>query len=160
MDSLPENTWLSANFCNRWSGRLVVDGKYVKVKGYDQKIPFIYGIDYLTHDIPVGLLAPSENEEAYYKFFVLLKTCKYPFQIVIADDNGAVRPALAKVFPTVRTQLCQRPRILSQHFLWISNVRRPSFPNSINSIKYLSGCSDCSFFVSLAFTDLFIKVFF
>ena len=59
MDSLPENTWLSANYCNRWSGRLVVDGKYVKVKGYDQKIPFIYGIDYLTHDIPVGLLAPT-----------------------------------------------------------------------------------------------------
>ncbi len=107
MDRLPENTWLSANYCNRWSGRLVVDGKYVKVKGYDQKIPFIYGIDYLTHDIPVGILAPSENEEAYYKFFVLLKTCKYPFQIVIADDNGAVRPALAKLYPSMRVQLCQ-----------------------------------------------------
>ncbi|OGM99246.1 MAG: hypothetical protein A3C71_01175 [Candidatus Yanofskybacteria bacterium RIFCSPHIGHO2_02_FULL_43_15c] len=86
MNKLPENTWLSREYCNRWSGRLVVDGKYVKVKGYDKKIPFIYGIDYLSHDIPVGVLAPSENEWAFNKFFNLLHTVRYPLQIVIADD--------------------------------------------------------------------------
>ena len=106
MNRLPENTWLSANYCNRWSGRLVVDGKYVKVKGYDKKIPFIYGIDYLSHDIPVGVLAPSENEWAFNKFFNLIHTIRYPLQIVIADDISALKPALKRIYPTVPIQLC------------------------------------------------------
>lgn len=106
MDKLPENTWLSKEFCNRWSGRLVIDGKYVKVKGYQQKIPFIYGIDFLTHDIPVGLLAPSENEWAFTKFFNLLHTIRYPLQIAIADDIAPLKPALKRVYPTVPIQLC------------------------------------------------------
>lgn len=106
MNKLPENTWLSREFCNRWSGRLVVDGKYVKVKGYDKKIPFIYGIDYLSHDIPVGVLAPSENEWAFNKFFNLIHTIRYPLQIVIVDDISALKPALKRIYPTVPIQLC------------------------------------------------------
>lgn len=31
-NSLPDNTWLTAKYCNRFSGILIVDGKYVKVK--------------------------------------------------------------------------------------------------------------------------------
>lgn len=106
MDALPENTWLSREFCNRWSGRLVIDGKYIAVKGYDRKIPFIYGIDFLTHDIPLGILAPSENEHAFTKFFNLLHTIGYPLQIVICDDVSALKPALERVYPTVPIQLC------------------------------------------------------
>ena len=116
MNHLPENTWLSREYCNRWSGRLVVDGKYVKVKGYEQKIPFIYGIDYLTHDIPVGLLVPSENEWAYVQFFNLLKTLGYNLQIVICDDNGAAKPALKRIYPTVPVQLC--------HTHYLENIRQ------------------------------------
>lgn len=106
MNKLPENTWLSKEYCNRWSGRLVVDGKYIAVKGYDKKIPLIYSIDYLTHDIPVGILAPSENEWAFNKLFNLLHTIRYPLQIVIADDVTPLKPALKRIYPTVRVQLC------------------------------------------------------
>jgi len=106
MNHLPENTWLSQQYCNRWSGRLVVDGKYIAVKGYDKKIPFVYGIDFLTHDIPVGILVPSENEWAFNKFFNLLHTIRYPLQIVIADDVSALKPALKRIYPTVPVQLC------------------------------------------------------
>ena len=106
MNRLPENTWLSREFCNRWSGRLVIDGKYVAVKGYEKKIPFIYGVDFLTHDIPVGILAPSENEWAFTKFFNLLHTIRYNLQIVIADDVSAIKPALKRVYPAVPIQLC------------------------------------------------------
>jgi transposase-like protein len=116
MDSLPENTWLTANHCERWSGRLVVDGKYIKVKGYKKKIPFIYGIDFLTHDIPVGILAPSENEHAYTKFFNLLKTCKYPLQIVITDEAGAIKQALKRIYPKARNQIC--------HTHYLENIRQ------------------------------------
>ncbi len=115
MNQLPENSWLSANWCNRWCGRLNVDGKYVKVRGYDKKIPFIYGIDFLTHDIPVGILAPSENTVAYTRFFKLLRTIKYPLQIVICNDIDALRPGLKDFYPTVKLQLC--------HTHYLENIR-------------------------------------
>ena len=41
MNQLPENTYLSVTYCNRWSGILNIDGKYVKVRGHEKKIPFI-----------------------------------------------------------------------------------------------------------------------
>lgn len=116
MDKLPENTWVSERYCQRWSGRLNVDGKYVAIKGCNKKIPFIYGIDFLTHDIPVGMLAPSENELSFTKFFRLLKACRYPLQIVICDDAAAIRPALARYFPNARIQLC--------HVHYLENIRQ------------------------------------
>jgi len=116
MDALPDCNWLTVNYCNRFCGILVMDGKYVKVKGYKQKIPFIYGIDYLTHDIVISLLAPSENEEAFLKFFRLLKTVKYPLQVVVCDDRSSLIPALKHYFPYSLVQLCQN------HYL--ENIRQ------------------------------------
>lgn len=116
MNLLPDNTWLTAKYCNRFCGILIVDGKYVKVKGYREKIPFIYGIDYLTHDPLVGILATSESEEAFLKLFRLLKTCDYPLQIVVADDRSSLIPALKHYYPKAYIQLCQN------HY--IENIRQ------------------------------------
>ena len=117
MDSLPDNTWLSHEYCNRYSGILIVDGKFVKVRGYKQKIPFLYGIDYLTHDIPVGVLAPAESEEAFKKLFRLLKTINYPLQIVVCDDVlAALEPAVLRYYPKAKIQLC--------HNHYLENIRQ------------------------------------
>jgi len=116
LNSLPDNTWLTKEFCSRYCGILIVDGKYVKVRGYPEKIPFIYGIDYLTHDIPVGLLAPSENEEAFSRLFRLLKECGYPLQIVVSGDRYPLKTALLRHYPKAINQLCQG------HYL--ENIRR------------------------------------
>ncbi len=43
---------ITRKYCNRYCGILVVDGKYLAVRNYDRKIPVLYGIDYLSHDIP------------------------------------------------------------------------------------------------------------
>lgn len=108
MDNLPNNTWLTVKYCNRFSGILVIDGKYIKVKGYNKKIPFIYGIDYLKHDFPVDILSPSESEEAFRRYFRLLKTCNYPLQVVICDDIlSALKPGLLYYYPKAKIQLCQ-----------------------------------------------------
>jgi len=115
LEALPDNTSLSRTYCNRWSGRLVIDGKYVKVKGYEKKIPFIYGIDYLTHDIPVGLLAPSENYFAYAKLFSLLKSINYPLQLTVADENAPLEKALFISYPRAKLQLC--------HNHYLENIR-------------------------------------
>ncbi len=106
MDALPTNNWLTATYCNRWSGILNTDGKYIKAKGYKKKIPFIYGIDFLIHDLPIGLLAPSENETAFLKYFYLLKQINYPLQIVICDDISPLKIALLRVYPKAKIQLC------------------------------------------------------
>jgi len=106
MDQLPENTYLSATYCNRWSGILNVDGKYIKIKGYPKKIPFVYCLDFLTHDLPVGVLAPSESYQIFLRLFRLLKTINYPLRVVICDDSSALKLALTRVYPKARAQLC------------------------------------------------------
>lgn len=95
---------------------MVVDGKFVKVKGYKQKIPLLWGLDYLSHDIPVFRLALSESYDAWLKYFGYLKSVKYPMKIVICDDNQNIRDAAKYIFPNVIIQLCQN------HFL--ENIRR------------------------------------
>lgn len=117
MNSLPDNTWLTLKYCNRFCGVLVIDGKFIKVRGYQKKIPFVYGIDYLTHDIPVGVLVPSESTEAFKKLFRLLKTINYPLRVVVCDDViSSLKPALNYYYPKARIQLC--------HTHYLENIRQ------------------------------------
>ncbi|MFH0770609.1 MAG: transposase [Candidatus Peregrinibacteria bacterium] len=118
LGALPHNNDVTAWYCNwkRFGGSLVVDGKYVAVKGYAEKIPFIYGIDYVTHDIPVCLLAPSENFEALVQFFTKLKNMNYPLRSVTCDENDAIRMAAQYVFPGCIVQIC--------HVHFLENIRR------------------------------------
>lgn len=115
---LPENSWLTKELCDptRFSRRLVVDGKYIKVKGYEEKIPFIYGIDYLTHDTPFGRLFSAEDSMAFLLFFENLKLLGCNVEAAIADDRSGVKPALLKAFPLAKLQLCQN------HYL--ENIRQ------------------------------------
>lgn len=118
LEALPHNNDITAWYCNwkRFCGSLVVDGKYVAVKGYDEKIPFIYGMDYTTHDIPVCLLAPSENFQAMVQFFTKLKNTGYPLRSVTCDENDAIRMAAEYVYPGCITQIC--------HVHFLENIRR------------------------------------
>lgn len=105
--SIPLCIDITRNYCSRFCGILLVDGKYVKVKGYKKKIPVIYGIDYLTHDIIHFVLGPSENYSLLLKFFSSLKLANYPLQAVVSDDNQNTPQACLKVYPTAIWQLCQ-----------------------------------------------------
>jgi transposase-like protein len=116
MDLLPDNSYVSATYCNRWFNILNLDGKYVKIRGYQKKIPFVYGIDFHTHDIPVGMLVPSENYQAFLKYLRTLKAIGYIPSVVVCDDVSALKPALAMVFPKAKIQLC--------HTHYLENIRR------------------------------------
>lgn len=98
---------ITRRYCSRFCGILLVDGKYVAVKGYDRKIPVLYGIDYLTHDIPHYLLSVSENYPTCHAFFSSLRLMNYPLQAVVSDDNWNIYQAATKVYPATITQLCQ-----------------------------------------------------
>jgi transposase-like protein len=118
MDQLPQNTELTKLLCDmaRLSGILILDGKYVAVKGFARKIPFLFGIDYLSHDILHGQLFLAEDEASFSLYFQTLKDLGYKLRIVVADDRQGLKQALLKVFPYARLQLCQN------HFL--ENIRK------------------------------------
>lgn len=105
--SIPLCIDVTRNYCSRFCGILLVDGKYLKVKGYKKKIPVIYGIDYLTHDVVHFVLGPSENFQLLLKFFSSLKLANYPLQAVVSDDNQNTPQACLNVYPTAIWQLCQ-----------------------------------------------------
>lgn len=86
------------------------------MRGYEQKIPLLWGLDYLTHDIPVFKLATSESYEAWLKYFGYLKTIQYPLNIVICDDNENIKLAAKYIFPRVHIQLC--------HNHYLENIRK------------------------------------
>lgn len=98
---------VTRRYCRHFCGILVVDGKFVKVKGFDRKIPVIYGVDYLTHDIPTYKFAPSENYLACLVFFQSLRLLNYPLVAVVCDDNENIREAAVAVYPKVVVQICQ-----------------------------------------------------
>lgn len=103
---LPHNLHITKTLCHYQSGILVIDGKYIKVRGYTKKIPFIYLIDYVTHDILFSVLSHAEDERTFLDIFQTLKKINYPLQIVVADDRTSLPLALKQVFPEVPVQLC------------------------------------------------------
>lgn len=131
---LPDNTTLTKDYCTYSSGILIIDGKYIKVRGFKTRIPFIYAMDYETHDILFGVLAPAEDTRAFLKCFRTLKDLGYPLQIVVADDRAGLPKALKRVFPDVPLQLCLN------HY--IENIRKllhirtdPTHHHFFNSLK-------------------------
>ena len=104
--SLPHCFDITRDYCSRFSGILEVDGKYLKVKPYDREIPVIYGVDYLTHDIPGYRLARSESFLACKRFFHSLKLANYPLIAVVCDDNRNIYEAAKYIYPKVIIQLC------------------------------------------------------
>ena len=142
MGQIPKNDWLTKELCDlaRCQGILILDGKYVAVKGFKPKIPFLYGLDYLSHDILHGELCLAEDEAAFSQYFQTLKDLGYNLRIVVADDRAGIKQALRKVFPYACLQLCQN------HYL--ENIRR--------LIKFKSDTRYHHFFNSLkkyVFTD-------
>jgi hypothetical protein len=130
LDQLPKNDWLTKTLCDlaRCHGILILDGKYIGVKGFERKIPYLFGIDYLTHDIPHGDLFLAEDETAFSVYFQKLKDLDYNLRIVVADDRQGLKQALNKVFPYARLQLCQN------HYL--ENIRQLLKVRSVTTYQH------------------------
>lgn len=116
LEQLPKIIDITKQYCQYTFGILIIDGKYIKVKGFKQKIPWIYAIDYVTHDILFGLVATAEDISAFELFFKIVKELQYPLQIVVADDRSSLPIGLKRVFPNIPIQLCQN------HY--IENIRK------------------------------------
>ncbi|MCX6783460.1 MAG: hypothetical protein NT141_00045 [candidate division WWE3 bacterium] len=114
--ALPHNADVSRHDASKYCGILVVDGKFVAVRGFEKKIPVLYGIDYLTHDIPTYKLLPSENYLGCLAYFKSLRLLNYPLVALVSDDNENIRLACLAVYPRAIVQICQN------HYL--ENIRQ------------------------------------
>lgn len=90
----------------KYSGYLEVDGTYVSVRGFKQKAVLIWGIDYLTHDIPHYIIAPSENYQAMLAYFKRLQLLGYDLRYLVCDDNEAIKMAARYIYSKVIIQTC------------------------------------------------------
>lgn len=136
LKSLPHCADITRKYCSRYCGILEVDGKYIKVKGYERKIPAIYGIDYQTHDIPTYILSETEGYQPLLNFFSSLRLLNYPLNTVVCDENINIFDACRYVYPNAIIQLCQN------HYK--ENIRRsldltinPQYEGFIHAIEDL-----------------------
>jgi transposase-like protein len=104
--ALPKNESVTKEYCTSFGGVLCVDGVYLRVRGREM-MPFISGIDFVTHDVPAGIIDFAESEIAFERLFRILRDIGYPLRYVVADEAPALKPALRKVFPQAEIQLCQ-----------------------------------------------------
>lgn len=118
LSQLPDNTQLTAELCDmpRYSGTLILDGKYIKVKGFRKAIPLLWGLDYLTHDPLIGKLVRAEDTPAFRSIFFSLKDMGYPLKVVVVDDRAGISETLKEAFPRARIQLC--------HVHYLENIRK------------------------------------
>lgn len=131
LSKLPNNNQFTFNYCNRFSSTFVCDGKYFNIadKGHDWVL--LWGIDYFKHDIPIILVAPSENYQAWAKFFCYFRIINHYPQLLVCDDNSNLKLAALKNFPAVKIQTC------FNHFK--ENVRRELKTRSDDTYKLFMG---------------------
>lgn len=106
LESLPHCADITRKYCSKFSGILLVDGKFIRIKPYKFKIPVIYGIDYKTHDIPTFVLSNSENYLTMKKFFTSLRLLNYPLKSLVSDENLNIHRACTDIYPNSYWQLC------------------------------------------------------
>lgn len=135
---LPKNWELTKKLIDpsKYSGKLVVDGKYIPIKektslnlplelrpwlGKRNKIPrsakrqsgkrgktMIWGIDYESHDLPHYELGDGENCLVINDYFRKLKELEYPLIVLIIDDKAELKGPAKRYYPNVIIQLCTR----------------------------------------------------
>lgn len=89
----------------RWGGWLLADGKAVFIKGVEHAL--LLAADHTTQDIPVALLAKSENFEDWKRLFLLLRDeIGYIPKGITMDGDPGLFKAARHVFPRTPLQWC------------------------------------------------------
>lgn len=96
----------------------------------------VYGVDYLTHDIPAYLLTKAENYQSCLTFFKTIRLLNYPLQGLVCDDNRNIIETCKYVYPRAIVQVC------TNHYK--ENIRRtlqvrtdPTYQPFMKSVEML-----------------------
>lgn len=125
---LPNNNQFTFNYCNRFSHIFIFDGKYFNVATDKNDWVLLWGFDYFRHDIPVFIVAPSENYQSWSKFFFYFRLLNHHPQLLVCDDNTNLKMAARSRFPAVKIQTCYN------HFK--ENIRRDLHVRSDSGKQY------------------------
>lgn len=106
LQKLPNSNHFTHTYCGRFSHVFVVDGKYFNVATDRYDWVLLWGIDYFRHDIPVFTIAPSENYQAWRKYFSFFRILECFPQLLVCDDNSNIKLAARSAFPMVKIQTC------------------------------------------------------
>jgi len=101
---VPNSNHVTEVVCDKFSGYLQVDAKYISVRGV--KMAFIWAIDYYTHDIVWHMLVPSESSLAYLTMFRRLRSAGYELKALTCDEHSAILGTVNRVFPKASVQIC------------------------------------------------------
>lgn len=82
------------------------DAKYISVKHYENKVAFLWGLDYFRHDFPVILLANTESYKSWAKFCELFRIINHTPDFIVCDDNSPLKIAARYKFRNVKIQTC------------------------------------------------------
>lgn len=96
------------NEANKWSGILLLDGKYL-----NKNSCLLLAIDYLTLDPVAHLVAPKESGKNYTKLINLVLSCGYNIKALVSDGHPSIRALTQpkKERPLKRTRAYPRPGI-------------------------------------------------
>lgn len=100
---------LQLNLHNRWSGILLLDGKYLS-----RNMILLLAVDYRTLDIVAWRIAGNESEENYQKLLVDVESCGYIIRALVSDGATGIRALTQKKYiPFTRkgTRTYPRPGI-------------------------------------------------
>lgn len=153
-----------------YSGILLIDGKYVPVKG-TSKGKIHYGfvprsakrrgktknglvaipcIDYLTHDIPIYDVCFSENSFDMKRIFTELKSINYPLKVLLCDETmGQIAEVAKEIFPDVIIQICLTHYSKTIERTFIANNAKRAYRSLQKQLNFL----DKSFFISTRSRD-------
>lgn len=124
---LPDNNHFTFKYCTRFSSIFLFDGKYFSIARESSDWAFLWGIDYLRHDIPIFLIAPAENYHSWAKLFSYFRIIDHHPTLLLCDDNVPLKMAAREKFPQVRIQTCYN------HFK--ENIRRDLKVRSNNTYR-------------------------
>lgn len=128
LKKLPNNNQFTFNYCSRFSTIFVFDGKYFNVATDKYDWVLLWGFDYLRHDIPVFTIAPSENYQAWSRYFSYFRILSCFPKLAVCDDNPNLKMAVKSRFPGCKIQTCYN------HFK--ENIRRDLHVRSDKTNKY------------------------
>ena len=101
---------LNLHKVNRWSGTLLLDGKYL-----NKRSVLLLAIDYQTLDIVAHLVCEAETEENYIKLIGMIEECGYIIKAIISDGEPSILALTQPKKPTFArkgTRTYPRPGIL------------------------------------------------
>lgn len=103
---LPDNNQFSIENTGNFGSVLMPDAKYINVKGFKDRLAFLWAVDYFKHDFPIISLELSESFKAWNRFFNHYREINTHYPIVVCDDNTALKVAAVKNFPSTKIQTC------------------------------------------------------